>query len=65
MVLERYLSKLKEQQLEFAKAALSQPNGRDGFSYGHASGYYQGLLAAESLLSQVIEEDNENERKRK
>lgn len=60
--LELYLRKLKEKQLEYADAALRQPNEKSSFGYGQASGKYQGLLLAEQLLTSVIEEvaDDEN-----
>lgn len=54
--LELYLRKLKDMQVEMADAALRQPNEKSEFGYGQASGKYQGLLLAEQLLMNVIEE---------
>jgi len=54
--LELYLRKLKGMQAEYADASLRQPNDKTAFGYGQASGKYQGLLLAEQLLTQTIEE---------
>ena len=54
--LELYLRKLKDMQAEYADASLRQPNKETEFGYGQASGKYQGLLLAEQLLTNVIEE---------
>ena len=54
--LELYLRKLKIMQAEYADAALRQPNEKTEFGYGQASGNYQGLLLAEQLLTNTIEE---------
>ncbi len=51
-----YLRKLKDMQIEYADAALRQPTEKTEFGYGQASGKYQGLLLAEQLLTQTIEE---------
>lgn len=54
--LELYLNKLKRVQTEYAHAKLAKPSERTEFGYGLASGTYQGLLLAEQLLTQSIEE---------
>jgi len=54
--LETYLNKLKRMQAEFADAALRRPKDKSDFGYGVACGTYQGLLTAEQLLTQSIEE---------
>jgi len=54
--LKRYVEKLKGMQTEFASAALIKPRGKEAFDYGHACGKYEGLLLAEQLLNNVIEE---------
>jgi hypothetical protein len=54
--LELYLRKLKDMQTEYADASLRQPNEKTAFGYGQVSGQYQGLLLAEQLLNNVIEE---------
>lgn len=54
--LELYLRKLKDMQVEYANAALRRPKDKTEFGYGEACGNYQGLLLAEQLLTNVIEE---------
>jgi hypothetical protein len=54
--LEVYLRKLKGMQTEYADAALRRPKDKTDFGYGEACGTYQGLLLAEQLLTQAIEE---------
>jgi len=54
--LEVYLRKLKGMQTEYADAALRRPKDKTDFGYGEACGTYQGLLLAEQLLSESIEE---------
>lgn len=54
--LEVYLRKLKGMQTEYADAALRRPKDKSDFGYGEACGTYAGLLLAEQLLSQSIEE---------
>ena len=54
--LELYLRKLKNVRAEYADAALRTPSESTEFGYGKACGEYRGLLRAEQLLDQVIEE---------
>ena len=54
--LQIYLRKLKDMQAEYSHASLTKPSGNQGFDYGLACGKYQGLLLAEQLLTQTIEE---------
>lgn len=61
--LELYLRKLKGMQTEYADAALRRPKDKTEFGYGEASGQYQGLLLAEQLLTNVIEEVANDESK--
>lgn len=59
--LELYLRKLKVMQAEYSDASLTKPSGKKGFDYGLACGRYQGLLLAEQLLTNVIEEVADDE----
>ncbi len=61
--LEVYLRKLKGMQAEYADAALRRPKDKTDFGYGEACGTYQGLLLAEQLLSESIEEVANDETK--
>ena len=61
--LEVYLRKLKGMQMEYADAALRRPKDKTDFGYGEACGTYQGLLLAEQLLSESIEEVANDETK--
>lgn len=61
--LEVYLRKLKGMQAEYADAALRRPKSKTEFGYGEACGNYQGLLLAEQLLTQAIEEVANDESK--
>ena len=61
--LEIYLRKLKDMQAEYADASLRRPKGKEAFDYGKASGEYTGLLLAEQLLTNVIEEVANDETK--
>jgi hypothetical protein len=54
--LELYLRKLKSMQAEYADASLRRPKDKTEFGYGEACGNYQGLLLAEQLLTNAIEE---------
>lgn len=54
--LELYLRKLKGMQAEHADAALRRPKNKTDFGYGEVCGVYQGLLHAEQLLTNAIEE---------
>lgn len=61
--LELYINKLKGMQTEYADAALRRPSDRTAFGYGRASGEYTGLLLAEQLLKQTIEEVANDEKR--
>jgi hypothetical protein len=54
--IEIYLRKLKKYQLEFADSVLRRPNDNTAFGYGYVSGKYAGLIEAENLLLQAVEE---------
>lgn len=43
-------------QVEYADASLRRPKDKTEFGYGEACGNYQGLLLAEQLLTNAIEE---------
>lgn len=60
--LELYLRKLKDMQAEYADASLRRPKDKTEFGYGEACGQYQGLLLAEQLLTNVIEEVADDEK---
>ena len=61
--LKLYLRKLKSMQAEYAHGKLATPNDKTAFGYGQASGEYIGLLRAEKLLEQAIEEVADDESK--
>lgn len=54
--LEKYLERLKSVQTEVSQTRLSKPSDKTAFGYGQASGELLGLLRAEQLLLEVIEE---------
>lgn len=63
--IEKFLNRLKERQPAFAIEALTQAsNHRDAFEYGRMSGILQGLKMAETLLEEVLEEEDGNSKKR-
>lgn len=58
-----FLKKLAKAREEHANAVLIAPKDPTAFEYGRVSGFYQGLVAAESLINEVLAEEA-NERKR-
>jgi hypothetical protein len=50
------LKRLEQAQLELAKSALQQPQGRDAFDYGRAVGMYAGLEHAVNVLLDLVAE---------
>lgn len=55
--LKVFLDRLKKEQAEHAFTALQRPKERDAFEYGQRCGKLEGLLRAEQLLTEVIDED--------
>jgi hypothetical protein len=58
-----YLERLKSAQTEWSNESLTRPSDKTEFGYGRACGTLQGLKRAEQLLTQVMEEDDDDERK--
>lgn len=58
--IEKLLSRLKERQPAFAIEALTQVSQRDAFEFGRMTGILQGLKMAETLLEEVLEEEDAN-----
>ena len=48
------LRRLEEEQTQFAKEALQQPQGRDAFDYGRSVGLYAGLERAKDILVGIL-----------
>lgn len=48
------LRRLEEEQTQFAKEALQQPQGHGGFDYGRAVGLYAGLERAKDILIGIL-----------
>lgn len=55
-LIEKFLSRLKERQPQFAVEALSNAGQRDAFEFGRMSGVLQGLKMAESILEDILGE---------
>lgn len=51
------LNKLKAEQQTFALHALSKPDRRDAFEYGHRVGYVVGLEKALNILLTLLDEE--------
>ena len=56
MKIDLLLKRLEQAQLELAKSALQQPQGRDAFDYGRAVGMYAGLEHAVNVLLDLVAE---------
>lgn len=54
---EQFLKRLIEHRAKYAAEILRAPTDKTEFGFGHASGTYHGLLIAEQLLNQLIEEE--------
>lgn len=59
----KYLGLLKSEQAKYAMESLQRPARRDEFEYGERCGHLAGLLRAEQLLLQLIEDDKNESRK--
>lgn len=55
--LNQYLDRLKSEQSNYAFSAIQTPDKRDAFEYGQRCGVLEGLLRAERLLLELIDED--------
>lgn len=55
--LSAFLNRLKSLQTEYPKEALKDPGGRDAFTLGRHCGVLEGLLRAEQLLLEQVEEE--------
>jgi malonyl CoA-acyl carrier protein transacylase len=55
--LEKYLGKLKDLRSAHAMAVVTNPGEITERNYAYAVGYSQGLLKAEKLLDEVLEEE--------
>jgi hypothetical protein len=54
MRIDMVLRRLEEEQTQFAKEALQQPQGHDAFDYGRAVGLYAGLERAKDILISIV-----------
>ncbi len=52
------LRRLEEEQAQFAKEALQQPQGHDAFDYGRTVGLYAGLERAKDILIEIIQDQD-------
>jgi hypothetical protein len=57
----RLIDQLTRKIAEHAEASLSRPQGHEGFDYGKAVGFYQGLKTALSVVQMEINRDQEEE----
>ena len=56
------LTRLEEEQLAIAKAALTSPMQRDAFEYGRVAGIYAGLEKARLMLVDLLNDADRAER---
>lgn len=57
-MIDPIVRKLEEEQAALARAALTQPAGRDDFEYGRVCGMYAGLeRAREIALNSLADKD--------
>lgn len=56
---KRFLEQLKRLQIQYAAEVLTKPKDKSEFGFGHASGFYTGLLRAEQLFNEVIGEEHD------
>jgi hypothetical protein len=50
--------RLRDEQEQHARQALERPQGRDDFEYGRVCGLYAGLVRAQQILLEIIDERN-------
>jgi len=56
MRIEVLLQRLEQSQVDLARDALEQPQGRDLFEYGKVVGIYAGLELAKTVLIDTVAE---------
>lgn len=56
---KKFLEQLKRLQTQYAAEILTKPKDKTEFGFGHASGFYGGLLRVEQLFNEVIGEEND------
>jgi hypothetical protein len=54
MRIDMVLRRLEEEQTQFAKEALLQPQGHGAFDYGRSVGVYAGLELAKDILIGIV-----------
>lgn len=55
--LKVFLDRLKNEQATHAFVSLQRPDKRDAFEYGQRCGRLEGLLRAEQLLLELIDQE--------
>lgn len=56
MRIDIILKRLEEEQVNLAKGALQQPQGRDAFEYGRSVGMYSGIEHAITVIMEMVAE---------
>lgn len=62
MRIETLIQRLDDLARENALATMRAPSDKSEFGYGHAVGYYQGLLRGRAVIDELLREDDERNR---
>lgn len=62
MIREKLLERCRDEQTAFAVETLKKPGDMDAHTYAYRAGFFAGLQHAEAIITDVIDED-EDERK--
>lgn len=58
------IAHMQAERAQFAHIALAQPAGHDAFDYGRACGIYLGLTKAIEVINTVVEERDDEDRRK-
>lgn len=56
MIEKKFLIALSEKRHEWERSALENPTEKTEYGFGRACGFWQGLLFAEQLLNEILED---------
>lgn len=56
---EKFIDRLQKRKVQEAVEGLTRPQSKDSFELGRLSGIQQGLAIAETLIEEVLNEDEQ------
>jgi hypothetical protein len=59
MIREKLIERCRDEQATYAVETLAAPGDMSSQTYAYRAGFFAGLRQAESLIAEVLEEDND------